>query len=363
MRGDSFTVPIFEVKMDTIKVNFENKIDTAAVEKGAQILREGGVVAFPTETVYGLGADALNKEAVKKIFEAKGRPQDNPLIIHVADDELTDYVRSIPLKAKELMDRFWPGPLTIILQKTDLVPAETSAGLDTVGIRMPSNEVARMLIKALGHPIAAPSANISGKPSPTNFERCVEDLDGRVDMIIGDGSSIVGLESTIVDYSVHPPRLLRPGYITYEDLKKVDQAVVYDEAKTRADEKETPKAPGMKYRHYAPKAPLTIISGSRDKVSEKIVELLEKNIQDGKHVGILSPIEREKLYNRENVRFISLGSEENQEELARNLFEGLRSFDDSDVDLILAEGLSEEGVGQAIMNRLKKASGFNIIEV
>jgi L-threonylcarbamoyladenylate synthase len=173
----------------------------------------------------------------------------------------------------------------------------------------------------------------------------------------------VGLESTIVDYSVQPPRLLRPGYITYEDLKEVDKTVVYDEAKTRADEKETPKAPGMKYRHYAPKAPLTIISGSREKVSEKIIELMEKYTHDGKHVGILSPIEREKLYNRENVRFISLGSEDNQEELARNLFEGLRSFDDSNVDLILAEGLSEEGVGQAIMNRLKKASGFNIIEV
>lgn len=363
MRGDSFTVPIFEVKMDTIKVNFENGIEESAVETGAEILRKGGVVAFPTETVYGLGADALNKDAVKKIFEAKGRPQDNPLIIHVADDDLSAYVRTIPIKAKEMMERFWPGPLTIILQKTDLVPLETSAGLDTVGVRMPSNEVARMLIKALGRPIAAPSANISGRPSPTNYERCVEDLDGRVDMIIGDGSSIVGLESTIVDYSVHPPRLLRPGYITYEDLQRVDQEVVYDEAKTRADEKETPKAPGMKYRHYAPKAPLFIISGNKDKVTDKILELSEKNIQDGKHVGILSPIEREKLYNRENVRFISLGSEKNQEELARNLFEGLRSFDDSSVDLILAEGLSEEGVGQAIMNRLKKASGFNIIEV
>lgn len=349
--------------MDTIKVNFKNGIDRSAVDKGAEILSRGGVVAFPTETVYGLGADALNKDAVKKIFEAKGRPQDNPLIIHVADADLSEYVRSVPSKAQELMDRFWPGPLTIILMKTDLVPLETSAGLDTVGVRMPSNEVARMLIKALGHPIAAPSANISGKPSPTNFERCVEDLDGRVDMIIGDGSSIVGLESTIVDYSVHPPRLLRPGFITYEDLWEVDHEVVYDEAKTRADEKETPKAPGMKYRHYAPEAPLTIISGSKKNVADKIVELMEKNIRDGKHVGILSPIEREKLYNRENVRFISLGSEKNQEELARNLFEGLRSFDDSDVDLILAEGLSEEGVGQAIMNRLKKASGFNIIEV
>jgi len=173
--------------METIKVNFENRIDMESIARGAEILKQGGVVAFPTETVYGLGADALNKEAVKKIFEAKGRPQDNPLIIHVADHDLSAYAAEIPEKAKELMGKFWPGPLTIILKKTDLIPMETSAGLDTVGIRMPSNETARLLIKTSGCPIAAPSANISGKPSPTNFHRCVEDLDGRVDMIIGDG--------------------------------------------------------------------------------------------------------------------------------------------------------------------------------
>ena len=333
------------------------------IEQAARILKEGGVVAFPTETVYGLGADALNASAVKKIFAAKGRPQDNPLIIHVADEDITPYVTSVPDKARALMKAFWPGPLTIILRKTGLVPMETSAGLDTVGIRMPENETAKSLIRALGHPIAAPSANISGRPSPTNFERCVEDLDGRVDMIIGDGSSIVGLESTIVDYSVTPPRLLRPGSITLEQLLAVDEHVVYDEEKTRTDEKEAPKAPGMKYRHYAPKASLTIVIGKRDDVTSKILELLEIYSSEGKEVGILSPMEREKLYNKENVRFISLGSENDPSEIARNLFEGLRSFDDTDVDVILSEGISEEGVGQAIMNRLKKASGFNIIEV
>jgi len=349
--------------METIKVNFENRIDMDAINKGAEIIRKGGVVAFPTETVYGLGADALNKEAVKKIFEAKGRPQDNPLIIHVADHDLSAYAAEIPDKAQKLMDKFWPGPLTIILKKTDLIPMETSAGLQTVGIRMPSNETARLLIKASGCPIAAPSANISGKPSPTNFFRCVEDLDGKVDMIIGDGSSIVGLESTIVDYSVFPPRLLRPGYITYDDLFKVDQHIVYDEAMTRADEKEIPKAPGMKYRHYAPKAPLFIITGDREMVKKRIIELSKSHQKLGEIVGILAPKEREKMYNKENIRFISLGSENNSSEIARNLFEGLRTFDDLNVDVILAEGFSEEGVGVAIMNRLKKASGFNIVEV
>lgn len=349
--------------METIKVDFQNGIDLGAIEQGAEILRSGGVVAFPTETVYGLGADALNSEAVKKIFMAKGRPQDNPLIIHVEDRDLSPFVTSVPLKARQLMDRFWPGPLTIILSKTDLIPMETSAGLKTVGVRMPSNETARLLIRALGHPIAAPSANISGRPSPTNFKRCVEDLDGRVDMIIGDGSSIVGLESTIVDYSVTPPRLLRPGYITLEDLKTIDEDVVYDESGTRAEDEETPKAPGMKYRHYAPKAPLTVILGQREGVISKIKELLTELTRQGKSVGVLAPSERAQIYTGEHVEFISLGTETSKDEIARNLFEGLRRFDDLQVDVILSEGISEDGVGQAIMNRLKKASGFNIIEV
>jgi L-threonylcarbamoyladenylate synthase len=363
MRGDSFTVPIFGVKMDTIKVNFEQGIDMDTILKGADILRAGGVVAFPTETVYGLGADALNIDAVKKIFIAKGRPQDNPLIIHVADRDLSPFVTSVPDKARLLMDRFWPGPLTIILRKTERIPMETSAGLDTVGVRMPSNETARLLISALGSPIAAPSANISGRPSPTNFRRCVDDLDGRVDMIIGDGGSIVGLESTIVDYSVFPPRLLRPGYITYEDLLTIDPDVVYDESKTRADDEETPKAPGMKYRHYAPKAPLTLIIGEKGKVVERISQLLQELTGQGRSVGVLAPSERESIYQGDHVAFISLGAETDKDEIARNLFEGLRRFDDLEVDMILSEGISEDGVGQAIMNRLKKASGFNIIEV
>lgn len=349
--------------MDTKKVNLRKGLEEDVFRAAGEVLRSGGTVAFPTETVYGLGADALNPSAVKKIFEAKGRPQDNPLIIHVADREISPYAKEIPLKAQEMMNTFWPGPLTIILKKTDIVPLETSAGLDSVGIRMPSNEVARALIIALGHPIAAPSANISGRPSPTNFERCVEDLDGKVDMIIGDGSSIVGLESTIVDYSVSPPRLLRPGYITYEDLLRIDQEVVYEEAKTRVEEEEAPKAPGMKYRHYAPKAPMTIFRGETALVEEEILRQIDEMLKNGKTVGVFAPIERKSVYNGKNITFVSMGTQSDLGEVARNLFEGLRRFDDAQVDVILSEGFQEVGVSRAIMNRLKKAASFHIIEV
>lgn len=349
--------------MDTIKVNLQNGLNHEVLNLAGEVLRKGGTIAFPTETVYGLGADALNPSAVKKIFEAKGRPQDNPLIIHVADWDLSLYAEEIPEKALMMMKEFWPGPLTLILKKKEIIPNETSAGLDSVGIRMPSNEVARGLIRALGRPIAAPSANISGRPSPTNFERCVEDLDGKVDMIIGDGNSIVGLESTIVDYSVYPPRLLRPGYVTYEELLQVDADVVYEEARTRVEEAEAPKAPGMKYRHYAPKAPMTIVRGHAEKVKEEILHQIDELINNGKTVGVFAPIERKSVYNRKNIFFVSMGTEKDLSEIARNLFEGLRRFDDADVDVILSEGFQETGVSRAIMNRLKKAASFNIIEV
>lgn len=349
--------------MDTIKVNLQNGLNHEVLNLAGEVLRKGGTIAFPTETVYGLGADALNPSAVKKIFEAKGRPQDNPLIIHVADWDLSLYAEEIPEKALMMMKEFWPGPLTLILKKKEIIPNETSAGLNSVGIRMPSNEVARGLIRALGRPIAAPSANISGRPSPTNFERCVEDLDGKVDMIIGDGNSIVGLESTIVDYSVYPPRLLRPGYVTYEELLQVDADVVYEEARTRVEEAEAPKAPGMKYRHYAPKAPMTIVRGHAEKVKEEILHQIDELINNGKTVGVFAPIERKSVYNGKNIFFVSMGTEKDLSEIARNLFEGLRRFDDADVDVILSEGFQETGVSRAIMNRLKKAASFNIIEV
>lgn len=356
--------------MDTIKIDLKDSLDLEKkveyLELAARILDAGGVVAFPTETVYGLGADALNPSAVAKIFVAKGRPQDNPLIIHVADRDISRYVKGIPDRAKVVMERFWPGPLTIILEKQDIVPEETSAGLPTVGVRMPSDPVALELIRRLGRPIAAPSANISGRPSPTSFQRCVEDLDGKVDMILGGGRSIVGLESTIVDYSVFPPRVLRPGFITIEMLREADSDILYEPSFTQAGEDEGPKAPGMKYRHYSPKAPLIIVKGDKNKVVDKITSLVQNYIEEGRRVGIIGPAERRKDYPpfMEGMSvFIPLGDEEGDSGKARDLFEVLRQFDDLDVDIILSEAVKEEGIGTAVMNRLSKASGFNIIEV
>ena len=227
----------------------KENIDEIELKEASKLIEDGELVIFPTETVYGLGADALNGEAVKKIFLAKGRPQDNPLIIHVSSKKIEKFVKDVPPVAEKLMDKFWPGPMTIILNKKDIVPDETSAGLSTIGVRMPNSEIALKLIEAAGVPIAAPSANISGRPSPTDVERCIEDLDGKIDYILGGERSDIGVESTIVDCTVNPPMVLRPGGITLEMLRTVDENIVIDEAlkkKPSADLK--PKAPGMKYR-------------------------------------------------------------------------------------------------------------------
>lgn len=237
--------------------------DNKYINEAANIIKKGGIVAFPTETVYGLGANALNEEAVKKIFEAKGRPQDNPLIVHVADKDISNIVMEVTPLAQKVIDRFWPGPITIILNKKDIIPNVTSAGLKSIGIRMPSDKIARELIKMSAVPIAAPSANISGRPSPTDVERCVEDLDGRVNYILGGPKSIVGVESTILDCTVEPAVILRPGGITLEMLKEIDPRIEIDKAILQKPSKDLkPKAPGMKYRHYAPKAPFIIFTGA-----------------------------------------------------------------------------------------------------
>lgn len=330
------------------------------IKEAAEIIKSGGIVAFPTETVYGLGANALEEESVKKIFKAKGRPQDNPLIIHVASKKLDEYVKNIPEVAKELMDRFWPGPLTIILEKKDIIPKETSAGLKTIGIRMPNNKIALKLIEESGFPIAAPSANISGKPSPTDVERCVEDLDGKVDYIIGGEKSEVGLESTIVDCTVNPPIVLRPGGITLEMLREVRDDIEIDKGLLNNSEEFKPKAPGMKYRHYAPDAKLKIIKGNREKTIEKIDEMVHNYIKVGKRVGILTTEENSLRYS-EGEKII-LGSSKRLDQIANNLFEALRKCNDLKVDIILAEAFDEEGLGIAIMNRLNKAAGYDIIE-
>ena len=332
------------------------------LEEAARIIEDGGIVAFPTETVYGLGANALNEEAVDKIFKAKGRPQDNPLIVHVASKDIDSLVKEIPSVAKKLIDKFWPGPLTIILNKKDIIPNRTSANLNSVGIRMPSNDIALKLIEISGCPIAAPSANISGRPSPTDVERCIEDLDGKVDYIIGGEKSDVGVESTIVDCTVMPPLVLRPGGITLEMLREICSDITIDKAlqeKPNSDLK--PKAPGMKYRHYAPKAKLQIIKGNKEKTIEKINEIVQNYIDNEKRVAILST---EELSNRFPLgEIITLGSEKELSSIARNLFEALRKCDDLEVDFILCQAFEEEGVGLAIMNRLNKAAGFNIVEV
>lgn len=346
----------------------ETKIAVLKGEKGeekfiieaARAIKNGGTVAFPTETVYGLGANALDEESVKKIFKAKGRPQDNPLIIHVASKEVGEYAKNVPEVAKELMNRFWPGPLTIILEKKDIVPNETSAGLDTIGIRMPNNKIALKLIEESGVPIAAPSANISGKPSPTDIERCIEDLEGRVDYIIGGEKSKVGLESTIVDCTVNPPIVLRPGGLTLEMLREVNSDIEIDKGLLNNSEEFKPKAPGMKYRHYAPDAKLKIIKGNREKTIEKIEEMVHNYIKAGKKVGILTTEENSLRYSEGEK--IVLGSSKRLDQIANNLFEALRKFNDLKVDVILAEAFNEEGLGIAIMNRLNKAAGYDIIE-
>lgn len=341
----------------------EDNVDSDIINEAAAIVKNGGLVVFPTETVYGLGANALDENAVKKIFEAKGRPQDNPLIVHVSDfDEIPPLVLEIPEMAKKFMKRFWPGPMTIILRKSPLVPDATSAGLDCVGIRMPSNKIARALIKAAKVPVAAPSANISGRPSPTEIESCIRDLSGKVEMIIGGQKCDVGVESTVIDCTVSPSCVLRPGGITLEMIKAVEGDAYLDPAiMIRPKEDLKPKSPGMKYRHYAPKAPVKIIQGDIKKTVAKINEMVQNYIDENKRIGIIATDETKDLY--KNGIVVSLGSRKDMDEITRNLFEVLRSFDDTDVSVILSESFDEKGVGIAVMNRLKKAAAFDILKV
>lgn len=339
-----------------------NEPNGKIIEEVGRTIREGGLVAFPTETVYGLGANALDSEAVKKIFIAKGRPQDNPLIIHVGSTEIDEFVQEVPYIARRMMNRFWPGPLTLIMRKSSKIPDVTSAGLDSVGIRMPSNPVASELIRRAGVPIAAPSANISGKPSPTNIERCIDDLMGKVDYIIGGENCEVGLESTIVDCTVEPPCILRPGGITLEMLREIHPDIYIDPAIMKKVEKDfKPKAPGMKYRHYAPKAPVKIINGNLQKTIAKINEMVQNYIDRNEVVGIMATEETKDSYPKGLV--LSLGSRKNMISVSQGLFETLRSFDDKKVDVIIAEAFEEKGVGVAVMNRLKKSAGFDITKV
>ncbi len=320
----------------------------------ARLIREGKLVAFPTETVYGLGADALNEKAVRRIFEAKGRPADNPLIIHIAETEwLFKLARDVPEIALKLAERFWPGPLTIVLPKREEVPDVTTGGLDTVAIRMPAHPIALELIRLSGRPVAAPSANISGKPSPTEADHVVDDFYGRIECIVDGGSTHIGVESTVLDLTGDVPLLLRPGGLPLEEIEKVVGRVEIHPA-VKGMEVDVAKAPGMKYRHYSPNAQVIVVEGSREAVREKINELVEEFRKKGLKVGVMATEEHEA------DTFFHLGKTVG--EVARNIFRALRELDKAGVDVIIAEGIEEKGLGLAVMNRLRKAAGYEVIK-
>ena len=320
------------------------------------------MVAFPTETVYGLGADALNPEASKKIYAAKGRPSDNPLIVHISNMKALEKITSeIPEKAKKMAKEFWPGPLTMIFPKSEQVPLETTGGLETVAVRMPNHPVALALIDAGGGYIAAPSANTSGKPSPTKAEHVALDMDGKIPMILDGGAVGIGIESTIVDFSTEIPMILRPGYITPEMIQKVIGEVKMDPGLSMDDPTAHPKAPGMKYKHYAPKADLILVNGAQEKVIQKINELVNMAQESGKKTGVIGTDETCGRYQAGIVK--SIGTRSEEDTIARHLYGILREFDDLDVDVIYSESFSTPRIGQAIMNRMLKAAGHQVIEV
>lgn len=329
------------------------------IQQAAEIIREGGLVAFPTETVYGLGADALNPEAVGKVYAAKGRPSDNPMIVHISSkDDLEHLTFEITEDMKKLADVFWPGPLTMVVPARPVVPRVTTGGLDTVAVRMPSDVTAAALITSSGVPIAAPSANLSGKPSPTTARHVIDDLDGRIDAIIEGGDCQVGIESTVVDMTGSIPAVLRPGIITREQLSaalgktvELDPALLakpeikWKDGLLETDEDFKPKSPGMKYRHYAPKAEMIIYKGNREKAALAMAEEKLRRVENGQKVEVIMYDDAE------------------PEKAAREFFAKLRACDKAGVDVILAAALKEDGVGFAVMNRMFKSAGYNIVEV
>lgn len=344
-----------------IKKIDRNNIDEEIIEQAGAILRAGGLVTFPTETVYGLGANALDEKAAMKTYAAKGRPSDNPLIVHIARiEDLEGIVTEVPDDAKRIAQRFWPGPLTMIFNKNDRVPLGTTGGHDTVAVRMPDDEIARRVILAGGGYVSAPSANTSGRPSPTSAQHVAEDLDGKIDMIIDGGNVEIGVESTIVDMTVRPPMILRPGAITEQMLSEVIGTVTVDEALVSENSDKAPKAPGMKYRHYAPKAEMIIVQGEPGEAVKAIKQLAYAQERNGKKVGIIATSESVPSYTTGIVK--SIGSRENEKTVARNLYRILREFDAEEVDYIYSEAFSEDGIGTAVMNRLGKAAGHHVIQ-
>jgi len=345
-----------------LKVN-PRKPNIKKVQVAADLIRKGGLVAFPTETVYGLGADALNSKAVLALFEAKKRPLDNPPIVHVENmSDVRRLAEQVPLKAERLMKEFWPGPLTLIFKRSEKVPDVTVAGLETIAIRMPQHAVALALIKESNCPIAAPSANLAGKPSPTSAKHVFVDLNGRIDAILDGGPTPIGVESTVLDLSVDPPQVLRPGGASLEALRRVLVDVKLHPFVVAEKELSIEKArsPGMKHKHYAPKAEVIVVEGAIPAVLAKVKELSESYGLKGLRVGILATDETIRGYEADVVK--SLGSRFNLDVVAQNLFSLLREFDAEGVDVIIAESVPTEGLGLAVMNRLRKASGYNIVK-
>lgn len=337
----------------------EKHINKEEIKKQAEILKEGKTVIFPTETVYGLGANALDENAVSKIYEAKGRPSDNPLIVHIYDKkQVNDLAKDINENAQIIMKKFWPGPITIILKKKDIVPMRTSGGLDTVAIRMPSNPIAKALLEEVKLPIAAPSANISGRPSPTRGKHVHEEMNNRVDGIILGGDCTFGLESTVLDLTSDIPTILRPGSITKEDLEKAIGQVNIDPALENKEDNIKAKAPGMKYKHYSPNADVYIVSGDMENVVKKVNELSDDGIKKGLKCAVMCLEENNNKYKCDTI---VLGR--NLEEVASNLFDALITADENEYDIVYTEEFSNLGVGRAIMNRLLKSAGYKIIKV
>lgn len=345
------------MQTEIIKID-RSHMDLNALKKAGDILRAGGLVAFPTETVYGLGGNGLDESASEKIYAAKGRPSDNPLIIHIADMEYLDkIVKDVPEAARKLAEAFWPGPLTMIFNKSACVPYGTTGGLDTVAVRMPSDEIAREMIRQGGGYVAAPSANTSGRPSPTTAEHVYEDMNGKIPLILDGGAVEIGLESSIVDLTTDMPTILRPGYITLEMVRQVLGEAEVDRGLIASDSGIRPKAPGMKYRHYAPKADLKIVEGPE----EKVVSYINARADESRKVGIICTEETREKYPLGDVKCI--GSRRDELSIASHLFAILREFDEDGVEAIYSESFDTPGLGQAIMNRLLKAAGHQRIDV
>lgn len=340
-------------KMQTkiLKIN-PTRPQISMIRQAVRLIRKGETVAFPTETVYGLGADALNPSAVKKIFEAKGRPADNPLIIHIHDKEdLKRLARDVPEITEKIIEKFWPGPLTIVLKKSKIVPKITTGGLNTVAIRMPKNKIANLLIKEAGVPLAAPSANFFGRPSPTLAKHVSDDLEGRISMILDGGKTKIGIESTVIDLTGKIPMLLRPGGVTLEQIQKLVGAVKIHPMIKGKKSKLIHRSPGMKYKHYSPNAKVILIEGSPQNVDKKISRLASKFKKQQKRVGIMST-QKNHTYKVDMTRFV--GS--SPDKIAANLFKVFREFDAQKIDIILVHGIAKKGLGLGIMNRISKAA-------